>query len=98
MITERTQDYVAHLQGLIREKGAPMYKTVQIEEGRKFFKIIFTTDHQRSVHSFVNKSNGDVYKPASWKAPAKGARFNVVTGMGELLQRADIYGSYLYKR
>ena len=53
MITERTQDYVAHLQGLIREKGAPMYKTVQIEEGRKFFKIIFKTDHQRRLTSLA---------------------------------------------
>ena len=96
MITERTQDYVAHLQRLLDDRKSSFYERVQLEEGRKFFKIIFS-GNQRSVHSFVDKTTGDVYKPASWKAPAKGARFNVVTGMGELLQRADIYGSYLYR-
>jgi hypothetical protein len=29
------------------------------------------------VHSFVDKSNGDVLKAASWKAPAKHARGNI---------------------
>jgi len=38
--------------------------------GRKYFKLI----QDRSVFCFIDK-DGNVYKPASWKAPAKGVRF-----------------------
>lgn len=30
-----------------------------------------------SVHAFVDRQTGDVYKPASWKTPAKHARGNI---------------------
>jgi hypothetical protein len=45
----------------------------------------------------VDRVTGDVLKAAGWAAPAKGARFNLVTGMNELLAVVDPYGSYLYK-
>lgn len=72
--------------------------TVQLEEGRKYFKLVNNYGHQRSVHSFVDKVTGDVLKPASWAKPAKDARFNLVTGLDQLLDVVDPYGSYLYKR
>lgn len=34
-------------------------------------------EHSGSVHSFVDKTTGDVFKAAGWKGPAKGARGNV---------------------
>ena len=41
---------------------------------------------------------GDVYKSASWKAPAKGIRYNLIDDKSrtEMYQRADWCGSYLY--
>jgi len=33
--------------------------------------------NSRSVWAFINKETGDVYKPASWNAPAKHARANI---------------------
>ena len=43
-----------------------------IESGRKYHKIVMETNGQsRSVHAFVDKKTGEVYKPASYKAPAK---------------------------
>jgi len=30
-----------------------------------------------SAWAFIDRSNGDVLKPANWKAPAKGARGNI---------------------
>ena len=30
-----------------------------------------------SVHAFIDKQTGEVYKPASWKAPAKHVRFDL---------------------
>mgnify|MGYP001321290127 CR=1 FL=1 len=56
----------------------------EIREGKKYYKVVqveYDTFQNRneyrdgSVHSFVDKNTGDVYKPASWKAPAKHVRF-----------------------
>jgi hypothetical protein len=41
--------------------------------GKRYAKIVRTG----SVHCFVDMSNGDVLKAASWNTPAKGARGNI---------------------
>jgi hypothetical protein len=33
--------------------------------------------HSCSAWAFIDRTNGDVLKPATWKAPAKGARGNI---------------------
>ena len=54
----------------------------------------------RSVHAFVDKKTGDVYKPASFKAPAKIVRYNLlrIESREQCYQRADWAGGYLYVR
>jgi hypothetical protein len=73
-----------------------------IESGRKYHKIIHrTTDNgSQSVHAFVDKKTGDVYKAASWKAPAKIVRYNLLdeSSREECYARADWAGGYLYIR
>ena len=72
-----------------------------IESGRKYHKIIMETGGgSRSVHAFVDKKSGDVYKAASFKAPAKGIRFNlcIMSDREWLFENADWAGSYLYIR
>ena len=53
-------------------------------EGKRYFKVVreeFDTFQGRNewkdstVHAFVDRVTGEVYKPASWKAPAKHVRF-----------------------
>jgi len=71
-----------------------------IESGRKYHKLIMETGAgSRSVHAFVDKKTGEVYKPASFKAPAKHVRFNLllIKDREWLLENADWDGSYLYK-
>ena len=51
--------------------------SVEITEGKVNWKLVETVYGQRSVHSFVNRESGDVFKPASWNAPAKHARGNI---------------------
>ena len=70
-----------------------------IESGRKYHKIVMETESQsRSVHAFVDKKTGDVYKPASFKAPAKHIRFNlcIISDREWLLANVDWAGGYLY--
>ena len=49
----------------------------EFSNGQRYVRVIRTGPGSRSVHCFVDKSNGDVLKAASWKAPAKHARGNV---------------------
>jgi hypothetical protein len=70
-----------------------------VDTGRKYHKVMMTTDGgNRSVHAFIDKKTGEVYKPASIKAPAKGVRFNllIITDREWLLENADWAGGYLY--
>jgi hypothetical protein len=79
-------------------QDAHLRPMVEVEVGRKYFKLVAVHPEGRSVHSFVDRVTGDVLKAATWAAPAKGARFNVVTGLDALLAVVEPYGGYLYKR
>ena len=75
--------------------------TFSVESGRKYHKIVMETESQsRSVHAFVDKKTGEVYKPASFKAPAKIVRYNLLSikSREECFERADWAGGYLYIR
>ena len=72
-----------------------------IESGRKYHKVIMETESEsKSVHAFVDKKTGEVYKPASWKAPAKIVRYRLleIASREECFARADWAGGYLYVR
>ena len=68
-----------------------------ITSGRKYHKIL---DRTGSVHAFVNKQTGELYKPASWNAPAKRVRYDLrrIKQRHECFNNADWCGSYLYLR
>ena len=69
--------------------------------GRKYHKLMQCVDGQtESVHAFIDRKTGEVYKPASYKAPAKHVRYNlnIIQEREECLERADWAGSYLYLR
>ena len=78
-----------------------------IEKGRKYYKVCLRWKQVNrqfkddiSVHCFVDKLTGEVYKPAGWQKPAKHVRFN----MSDDINRAKLYnvcdwaGGYLYLR
>jgi len=70
-----------------------------IETGKKYHKVIFIDGGgSRSVHCFIDKQTGEVYKSASWKAPAKGIRYDLrlIKDREYLLENADWSGGYLY--
>ena len=63
--------------------------TFAFKPGRKYAKVMVTTQPggATSVHCFVDRTNGDVLKPAGWNAPAKHARGNIFddnNGLGSM--------------
>ena len=83
-----------------RNNGGTSDYKFYVESGRKYLRVIMETEAgSRSIHAFVDKKTGDVYKPASFKAPAKGIRFNlcIISDREWLLENADWAGGYLYK-
>lgn len=69
--------------------------------GRKYHKIFMCINGKRdSIHAFIDKKTGEVYKPASLKAPAKGVRYDLrlISDREYLFANADWAGSYLYAR
>jgi len=90
--------------GKVAGYDAPVYKFVS-ESGRKYHKIIMEVPNHnrspsRSVHAFVDKKTGEVYKPASFKSPAKIVRYDLrlIKDREWLLENADWAGGYLYVR
>jgi hypothetical protein len=72
-----------------------------VETGKKYHKVIFVDGGgSRSVHCFIDKQTGQIYKSASWKAPAKGVRYDlrVITDREYVLENCDWSGGYLYAR
>ena len=82
-----------------------------IKNGRKYYKIMqreFDTFQDRnewregSVHAFVDKNTGEVFKPASYNSPAKHVRYDLRV----INDRAKLHdsrytgwaGGYLYMR
>ena len=96
----------------IENGTANLYKFV-VQKGRKYLKIINqqyddmgpnpSYEYKNgSVHAFIDRETGDVYKPAGWAKPAKHVRY-------KLLERSDRNflfdyrnvvwaGGYLYMR
>ena len=53
---------------------------LSVNKGRRYDKIVSTgTDDRPSIRvwAFVDKTNGDILKPESWRKPAKHARGNI---------------------
>ena len=93
------------------ENGTAKLMYFKIKTGKKFYKIVqmnFDTFQNRneyregSVHAFVDKQTGQVYKPASWAAPAKHVRYDLrIIREREFLFNSNNTGwagGYLYLR
>ena len=82
-----------------------------VKTGRKYYKVMqqeFDTFRDRneyregSVHAFVDKNTGEVYKPASYNAPAKHVRYDLRIINDRVKLHDPEYtgwsGGYLYMR
>ena len=75
----------------------PVYKT---DGGRKYIKVKYfeQSDSKGNICCFVDKYTGDIYKPATWRAPyTKGnncVRGNVYEST--TFENTDPHGGWLY--
>ena len=71
------------------ENGTANLMFFKVKSGKKYYKIIqqqfetwegskyYGKYRDASVHAFVDKKTGQVFKPASWQAPAKHVRYDM---------------------
>ena len=109
-ITEGYKSYYQEQLEKIENGTANLYKW-DYKVGKKFIKVFnlqYDTFRGRnqykagSVTAFIDKNTGEVYKPASWKAPAKHVRFDLrIIREREFLlnpKNCDWAGGHLYMR
>ena len=90
--------------------------TFGVDGGRKYIKIkcfetnVFTNhetgvktlreDEYGRIHCFVERTTGDIYKPATWKSPYNKGK-NCIRGNiydKSTFEKTDMHGGWLYAR
>jgi len=84
------------------ESGRNFYHKLTYKVGKKYIKVMDSNVYADQIQSngvfmFIDKNDGAVYKPASYKAPAKGIRF-YIDSLVNNPEIVDQYGSFLYRR
>ena len=113
-VTEGYKSYYQEQLEKIENGTANLYK-FDYQVGKKYIKV-FNLQYQEaneyynrkagyragSVTAFIDKNTGEVYKPASWKAPAKHVRYDLrIIRHREFLHNpanTDWAGGHLYMR
>jgi len=93
------------------ENGTANLMKFKVKTGKRYYKIVqmeFDTFQNRneyregSVHAFVDRNTGEVFKPASWAAPAKHVRYDmrIIRERNFLHDPSNVTwaGGYLYMR
>ena len=107
----KRQDLSDYAQKQIDEMDNGTWKGMKfvLTTGKKYHKITQQDWDDRandyrggSVHAFVDKKTGEVYKPASWRSPAKHVRYDLrIIKEREYVLNPDNCGwagGYLYMR
>ena len=115
--TEVSKGYTSYYEEQLQkiEDGTANLYKFDYQVGKKYIKV-FNLQYQEScdyynrpagyragsVTAFIDKNTGEVYKPASWKSPAKHVRFDMrIIKEREFLhnpKNVDWAGGHLYMR
>ena len=98
MVLDWTKELVTRLQEDYDTNSTSGRYKFNIQTGRKYHKI--HNGEAGGIHAFVNRETGEVFKPASYKSPAKGVRYDLrrIKERQRCFANADWAGSYLYLR
>ena len=108
-LTENCQDYIERFNHMDSVEFKPC-------GGRKYIKVkSFTTnvdtnyetgektlleDKNGSIHCFVERTTGDIFKPATWRAPFTKGK-NCIRGNvfdSSTFEKTDMHGGWLYAK
>ena len=106
-LTENCQEYIKRFDHMDSVTFKPSggrkyiqvkYYTDRIETDYETNEKKILVDKKGSIHCFVEKTTGDIYKPASWRAPytkgnnaVRGNIYDVST-----FEKTDMHGGWLY--
>ena len=115
--TEVSKGYTSYYEEQLQkiEDGTANLYKFDYQVGKKYIKVFFLEYQEASeyynrpagyragsVTGFIDKQTGEVYKPASWKAPAKHVRYDLrIIREREFLlnpKNCDWAGGHLYMR
>lgn len=99
----KSHDFARMLTKKFNDEDHIGFDSLEVVEGRKYDKIVIVRDchgvrRADQVFAFIDKATGDLYKPASWKTPAKNKRYNGNELLNMAVEDADLYGTFLYMR
>ena len=114
-LSQKIEKWIYYYCGALEENYKQKYpnsscgKEFKMQLGRRYWKILQwdywdsdNTKFSESVHAFVDRNTGEVYKPAGWKSPAKIVRYDLrLIKDREKLHNpnfTDWAGGYLYLR
>ncbi len=113
-LSDKVEKWVWHLCQSLEANYQQSYpnsssnKTFKMKLGKKYWKIVQTDidsngkEWAGGVHAFVDRNTGQVYKPASYKSPAKHVRYDmrIIREREQLHDHnfTDWAGGYLYLR
>jgi len=113
MLTRQGHPYPEYAKQQLDEidNGTANLMKFKVKTGKRYYKIVqmeFDTFQNRneyregSVHAFVDRNTGEVFKPASWAAPAKHVRYDmrIIRERNFLHNPSNVTwaGGYLYMR
>jgi hypothetical protein len=98
---EALKIFVSKLQDLSDEHFRTKYPTLEPKVfttmvGAKYVRIVGSYSGSKSVHCFVDSTNGDVLMSAGWKAPAKHARGNIYSATNGM-EGVNVHGANYLK-
>ena len=76
------------------------YFTTNIDTDYETGKKTLVHDTRGSIHCFVESTTGDIYKPATWRAPYNKGK-NCVRGNiydASTFKKTDLHGGWLYAK
>tara|TARA_S200000501_G_scaffold286871_1_gene271366 strand:- start:119 stop:553 length:435 start_codon:yes stop_codon:yes gene_type:complete len=107
MIETSDSDYARERLETIKHRNPRDLYTYRVIKGRKYNKVVqreFEDGRFRdtTVHAFIDKYTGEVYKPAGWANPAKHVRYDMrIIKEREYIHNPDNIdwaGGHLYMR
>ena len=113
-LDQKIEKWVYEYCGSLEENFKQQYpnssrsKEYKMQLGKKYWKVVQSDidangkEWSGGVHAFIDRNTGEVYKPASYKSPAKHVRYD----MRLIKDRANLHnpnftdwaGGYLYLR